>query len=130
MHASGEGGGNPDGGDKLKRVGEWIMGETLGQGSFGKVKLAHHAKTKEKVAIKIVDKAGIANVEDVERVYRETFILTTLKHVNIIKVSCGTGRQTCRGRVTLSRYAHSVFLHTASACSCLRCSTRRRAFCW
>jgi hypothetical protein len=31
------------------------------------------------VAIKIVDKAGIANVEDVERVYRETFILTTLK---------------------------------------------------
>jgi serine/threonine protein kinase len=35
--------------DKLKRVGDWIFGETLGQGSFGKVKLAHHAKTKEKV---------------------------------------------------------------------------------
>ena len=38
------------------------------------------------VAIKIVDKSGIANVEDVERVYRETFILTTLKHQNIIKL--------------------------------------------
>ena len=33
-----------------------------------------------------MDKSGIANVEDVERVYRETFILTTLKHVNIIKL--------------------------------------------
>jgi len=74
------------GGEKLKRVGEWVFGETLGQGSFGKVKLAHHARTKEKVAVKIVDKAGIANVEDVERVYRETFILTTLKHPNIIKL--------------------------------------------
>lgn len=35
--------------EKLKRVGEWVFGETLGQGSFGKVKLAHHAKTKELV---------------------------------------------------------------------------------
>lgn len=78
--------GSGPGSEKLKRIGDWIFGETLGQGSFGKVKLAHHAKTKEKVAIKIVDKSGIANVEDVERVYRETFILTTLKHTNIIKL--------------------------------------------
>jgi serine/threonine protein kinase len=28
----------------------------------------------------------VANVEDVERVYRETFILTTLKHQHIIKL--------------------------------------------
>lgn len=59
---------------------------TLGQGSFGKVKLATNLKTKENCAIKIVDKDGIADVEDVERVYRETFILTTLKHDNIIKL--------------------------------------------
>jgi len=86
-HSHGHGGGG--GGlhhEKVKRVGEWIFGETLGQGSFGKVKLAYHAKSREKVAIKIVEKSGIANVEDVERVYRETFILTQLKHVNIIKL--------------------------------------------
>ena len=84
--SGGGGSGSGPGSEKLKRIGDWIFGETLGQGSFGKVKLAHHAKTKEKVAIKIVDKSGIANVEDVERVYRETFILTTLKHPNIIKL--------------------------------------------
>ena len=39
-----------------------------------------------KVAIKIVEKGSIADVEDVERVYRETFILTTLKHANIIRL--------------------------------------------
>ena len=38
------------------------------------------------MAIKIVDKSTISNVDDVERVYRETFILTTLKHPHIIKL--------------------------------------------
>lgn len=69
-----------------QQVGDWLLGPTLGQGSFGKVKLAHHCRTHEKVAVKIVDKNTISNVEDVERVYRETFILTTLKHPNIIKL--------------------------------------------
>lgn len=59
---------------------------TIGEGSFGKVMLATNSTTGEKVAVKIVDKRGITDVEDVERVYRETFILTTLKHKNIIKL--------------------------------------------
>jgi hypothetical protein len=33
-----------------------------------------------------VEKEGITDVDDVERVYRETFILTTLKHENIIRL--------------------------------------------
>jgi serine/threonine protein kinase len=38
------------------------------------------------VAIKIVDKSSISDVNDVERVCRETFILTSLKHENIIRL--------------------------------------------
>jgi len=72
--------------DGLKTVGDYRLAATLGQGSFGKVKLAYHLKTGEKVAIKFVDKATMADVDDVERVYRETFILTTLQHANIIKL--------------------------------------------
>mmetsp|Transcript_8467 Transcript_8467/g.16138 ORF Transcript_8467/g.16138 Transcript_8467/m.16138 type:complete len:366 (+) Transcript_8467:26-1123(+) len=64
----------------------YVFEHTLGQGSFGKVKLAVNTETGEKVAVKIVNKATIADVEDVERVFRETFILTTLKHPNIIKL--------------------------------------------
>jgi serine/threonine protein kinase len=41
---------------------------------------------KSQVAIKIVSKETIADVDDIERVYRETFILKTLKHQNIIKI--------------------------------------------
>lgn len=59
---------------------------TLGEGSFGKVKLAKNLKTGDHVAIKIVKKTSVSDVEDVERVFRETFILTTLKHKNIIKL--------------------------------------------
>lgn len=69
-----------------RRVGDYVLGETLGAGSFGKVKLATNVHTGEKVAIKIVSKDSIANVEDIDRVYRETYILTTLKHNNIIKL--------------------------------------------
>jgi serine/threonine protein kinase len=68
------------------RISCYIVGDTLGQGSFGKVKLATNTSTREKVAIKIVEKATISDVEDVERVYRETFILTSLKHKNIIRL--------------------------------------------
>ena len=75
-----------DEGSGVQQVGDWLLGVTLGKGSFGKVKLATHCRTREKVAVKIVDKASISNVDDVERVYRETFILTTLKHPHIIKL--------------------------------------------
>lgn len=71
---------------KLRQVGNYLLGPTLGQGSFGKVKLATNILSNERLAIKIVDKCSILAVDDVERVYRETFILTQLKHNNIIRL--------------------------------------------
>lgn len=71
---------------KIKQVGDYILGPTLGSGSFGKVKLATNIRNNERVAIKLVDKHSISHVDDVERVYRETFILTQLKHNNIIRL--------------------------------------------
>jgi 5'-AMP-activated protein kinase catalytic alpha subunit len=40
----------------------------LGEGSFGKVKLATHIHTGQFVALKIVDKSGIEGINDMERV--------------------------------------------------------------
>ena len=42
--------------------------------------------SRHQVAIKIVSKETISDVDDIERVYRETFILKTRKHANIIKL--------------------------------------------
>lgn len=61
----------------------WI-GKQLGEGTFGKVKLATHVLTGEKVAVKILEKARIVDVADVERVSREIHILKLLRHSNII----------------------------------------------
>lgn len=60
--------------------------KTLGKGTFGKVKLATHIPTGEKVAIKILEKDKIVDVADVERVSREIHILKLIRHPNIIQL--------------------------------------------
>ncbi|EAS06162.2 Serine/Threonine kinase domain protein (macronuclear) [Tetrahymena thermophila SB210] len=71
---------------KSKSIGHYILGKKLGEGTFGKVKLATHILTGEKVAIKILEKDRIIDVSDVERVSREIHILKLLRHSNIIQL--------------------------------------------
>ena len=42
--------------EKEKKIGYYLLGKTIGEGTFGKVKLATHTLTGEKVAIKIYPK--------------------------------------------------------------------------
>ena len=58
----------------------------MGKGTFGKVKLATHIPTGQKVAIKILEKDRIIDVADVERVAREIHILKLIRHPNIIQL--------------------------------------------
>ena len=58
--------------------------KTIGEGTFGKVKLGIHRYTNETVAIKILEKHRIVDESDVERVTREIQILKLIKHPNII----------------------------------------------
>lgn len=46
------------------------MLETLGKGTFGKVKAAKHTLSGQKVAIKIIDKSSIKDKDDEDRVAR------------------------------------------------------------
>lgn len=64
----------------------FFSGKTLGEGTFGKVKLATHVLTGEKVAIKVLEKERILDVADVERVAREIHILKLVRHPNIIQL--------------------------------------------
>lgn len=63
----------------------WI-GKTLGQGTFGKVKIATHTITGEQVAIKILQKDKIRDSADIERISREIHILKLMRHPNIIQL--------------------------------------------
>lgn len=72
--------------NEVKGIHQFIMGEKLGQGTFGKVRLATHIVTGEKVAIKILEKDKIYQQEDKERVEKEIKILKMIRHNNLIQV--------------------------------------------
>jgi 5'-AMP-activated protein kinase catalytic alpha subunit len=63
-----------------------LLSKTIGKGTFGKVKLGIHNLTGEKVAVKILEKDKIQDVNDVERVAREIHILKMIRHPNIIQL--------------------------------------------
>ena len=58
----------------------------LGEGRFGKVRLAFHKLTNEKVAIKVIDKNQIKLKEQRQRIDTEISILKLLNHHNISKI--------------------------------------------
>ena len=70
---------------KKKIIDEYLIKETIGKGTFSTVKLGEHMKTKQKVAIKILNKEKIKAKEDLERIKREIKILQLMDHPNIIK---------------------------------------------
>lgn len=69
-----------------KSIGQYILGKTLGEGTFGKVRVATHILTGEKVAVKILEKDRVTDVADVERVAREIHILKIVRHPNLIQL--------------------------------------------
>lgn len=84
---------NKDNSSRYPKEGDTLcgykFGHTLGQGAFGKVKLATKLFDPEpdtKYAVKFIDKSEMDDLDDVERIYRESAILTSLKHENIIRL--------------------------------------------
>ncbi|CRG93885.1 SNF1-related protein kinase catalytic subunit alpha, putative [Plasmodium gallinaceum] len=58
--------------------------ETLGMGSFGKVHLGIHKKTKIKVAIKLINKKKLFDMNMEDKIRKETNIMLRLYHKNIV----------------------------------------------
>jgi len=67
-------------------IGNYKFIKTIGEGTFGKVKLSIHIPTKEYVAIKILEKSRIHDKEELERVEKEIKYLKLLNHPNIIQI--------------------------------------------
>ncbi|KAL7482342.1 hypothetical protein ACHAW6_008026 [Cyclotella cf. meneghiniana] len=68
------------------QIGQYLLGKNLGIGAFGKVKLATHAITGHKVAVKILNKAKIKQLGMEEKVQREINILHLCTHPHIIRL--------------------------------------------
>lgn len=72
--------------ERLSALTSYSIIKNLGEGTFGKVKLGQHIPTKEKVAIKVLEKAKIVDQGDRERVSREIQILKIIRHPNITQL--------------------------------------------
>ncbi|XP_031112656.1 CBL-interacting serine/threonine-protein kinase 9 isoform X3 [Ipomoea triloba] len=68
------------------RVGKYELGNTLGEGSFAKVKYATNLTSGESVAIKIIDRDRILRHKMVEGIKREISTMKLIKHPNVIRI--------------------------------------------
>lgn len=69
-----------------QRIGAYHVIRTLGEGSFGKVKLAVHRITNQQVALKIIARKKLISRDMAGRVEREIEYLQLLRHPHIIKL--------------------------------------------
>jgi carbon catabolite-derepressing protein kinase len=69
-----------------QRIGAYKVIRTLGEGSFGKVKLAIHNSTGQQVALKIIARKKLISRDMAGRVEREIEYLQLLRHPHIIKL--------------------------------------------
>jgi len=71
---------------RVIRIGNYRLGRTLGEGSFGKVKLAEHEVTGHKVAVKILNRQKIKSSKMDAKIGREIKILKLFRHPHIIRL--------------------------------------------
>jgi serine/threonine protein kinase len=70
-----------------KRVGgEYELGKTIGRGHFSKVKIGVHVRTKQQVAVKVMERKALQDENMEEQVKREIAIMRKLNHPNITKL--------------------------------------------
>ena len=72
---------------KEVKFGDYILGQTLGEGEFGKVKMGWKKEGGVQVAIKLIRKESLAgNATRLPKIYREISILRELQHPNIVRL--------------------------------------------
>ncbi|XP_032828237.2 NUAK family SNF1-like kinase 1 [Petromyzon marinus] len=94
----GAGGGSTEAGSSSRRQGvkrhrhkhnlkhRYELEETLGRGTYGKVKRAVERATGRKVAIKFISKERIKNEKDMCQIRREIEIMSSLHHPHIVSI--------------------------------------------
>lgn len=78
---------SPGGTPQVARVGKYLLLDTLGEGAFGKVKLAVNEDTGREYAVKIMAKSDINAHELTLQVRREIAVMKALRHRKFFRTS-------------------------------------------
>jgi serine/threonine protein kinase len=70
-----------------KRVGKYLLGRTIGEGTYGKVKSGKNLQTGETVAIKVLLKDDLKKNGMMDGVNREISFLRKISHPNIVNLT-------------------------------------------
>ena len=70
---------------EYSEINDYILKEDIGQGNFGKVKLAVNKLTNEEYAIKVINKK-IMKIKMKNVIFKENEIITKFNHINVIYV--------------------------------------------
>ncbi|KAI5467403.1 hypothetical protein BGZ63DRAFT_410380 [Mariannaea sp. PMI_226] len=69
------------------KFGDFILGNTIGEGEFGKVKLGWKQDSSVQVAIKLIKRDSVgSNPSRFAKIYREVAILRGIQHPNIVRL--------------------------------------------
>ena len=90
----------------ITEVGPYTIGEYLGRGGFGEVRVGINQLSGEKVALKFLRKCDICTVKAAERTGTEIQCLSSLNHPNIIRLF-----------VVCSTLHHLVFINIDAQCA-------------
>ncbi|KAH7815571.1 AMP-activated protein kinase [Monocercomonoides exilis] len=69
---------------KYIKIGSYVLKQTIGKGSFGKVKLAEHQLTGHTVAVKVLNRKRIRSLNMDSKVRREISIMKLFSHPHVI----------------------------------------------
>ena len=68
------------------KISDFKIIKELGKGSYGRVLLVQHNKTKAKYALKTIEKRLLVDIEDRNQFLREVEIMYKLRHPNVVKL--------------------------------------------
>jgi serine/threonine protein kinase len=67
------------------RVGDCALRQKVGSGRLGKVYAAVNQRLRRAEAVKVVDKAGVDHLTDIQDMFREITLLSRLQHPNVVQ---------------------------------------------
>jgi len=76
----------PSSDPSVRKLGHYIVKETLGEGGFSKVKLGVHEKTGEKVALKLLKNKSKLTKPVRKQVEREIAAMSNIDHPNVLRM--------------------------------------------